>query len=81
MAEHNQIPSLEITDISVFFLIFYFCNQQIFNAEQRWNPIVYSSVNQLHILLLQLVSYVFIFNPLCFMTDEEHKSILKPTDT
>lgn len=22
MAEHNQIPSLEITDISVFFLIF-----------------------------------------------------------
>jgi TRAP-type mannitol/chloroaromatic compound transport system permease small subunit len=43
--------------------------------------IVYSSVNQLHILLLQLVSHVFIFYPLCFMMDEEHKSILKPTDT
>jgi hypothetical protein len=32
MAEHKQIPSLEITDISVFF---YFCHQQIFSAEQR----------------------------------------------
>jgi hypothetical protein len=77
MAEHNQIPSLEITDISVFL----FLNRQIFNTEQCRNPFVYSSVNQLHILLLQLLSHVFIFNPLCFMMDEEHKSILKPTDT
>jgi hypothetical protein len=41
---------------------------------------VYFSVNQLHILLLQLASHVFIFDPLCFMMDEEHKSILNPTD-
>jgi hypothetical protein len=79
MAEHNRIPSLEIADIYIF--LFILCNRQIFSAEQRWNQTVYSSVNQLHILLLQLVSHVFIFNPLCFMMDEEQKSILKPTDT
>jgi hypothetical protein len=42
---------------------------------------VYFSVNQLHILLLQLVSHVFISDQLYFMMDEEQKPILKPTDT